>query len=169
MKLVIRKLKRNEKVKDLLEYINELVEEDTYIRMNKTLTYSEEKEWLKERIRSIKKGNSITIVAELDGKIIGIASAIRGIGRERENVEIAISVKKEYRGKGFGKNLLNEIIVRGKRKLKPKNIYLEVYAPNKIATSLYKKLGFKTVAKLKSWGKYKNKYIDRILMVLENN
>jgi len=168
MKVVIRKLKKNEKVKDLLEYINELIKEDTYISMNKILTYSEEKKWLKERIKSMKKGDSITILAVVGDKIVGITDASRDIGRERENVGIGISVKKEYRGKGIGKKLLNEVISRAKRRLKPKNIYLEVYAPNKVAISLYKKLGFKTVAKLKSWGKYKNKYVDRIFMVLDN-
>jgi putative acetyltransferase len=166
MKLVIRRLKKSEKIRELLEFINELVKEDAYIRLNKKLTYKEEKKWLEDNIKSMKKGDSIILVAELEGKIIGTADASRGKGRERGNVGIGISIRKEYRGKGFGKKLLKEIIFRAKKELKPKNIYLEVYVPNKVAISLYKQLGFRKVARLKSWGKYKNKYVDTLLMVL---
>ena len=167
MKLVIRKLREDEKVKDLLEYINELVREDVYISTNKIMTYSEEKKWLKDTIKSIKRDDSITLLAKTDGKIVGIASASRDTGRERENAGIGISIRKGYRGKGFGKKLLSEIVVRAKKKLKPKNIYLYVYAPNKVAISLYKKLGFRVVAKLKYWGKHKGKYVDKMIMVLK--
>ena len=167
MKLVIRKLRKDEKVKDLLEYINDLIREDVYISTNKIITYSEEKKWLRNNIKSMKKGDSVTLLAKIDGKIVGIASATKDTGRERENVGIGISIRKGYRGKGYGKKLLTEIIVKAKKKLKPKNIYLYVYAPNKVAISLYKKLGFKIVARLKSWGKYKGKYVDKMNMVLK--
>ena len=168
MKLVIRKLKKNESVKELLEYINELVKEDTYINLNKIQTYKEEKKWLKDIIKSMKKGDIVVLVAEIEGKIIGIVEARKGKGREQGNVSIGISIRKNFRGKGFGKKLLNQIIVTAKKKFKPKNIYLEVLAPNKVAISLYRKLGFKKIARLKSWSKYRNKYVDKILMVLTN-
>jgi len=167
MKLVIRKLREDEKVKDLLEYINELVREDIYISTNRIMIYSEEKKWLKNTIKSMRKGDSVTLLAKIDGKIVGIASASRDAGRERENIGIGISIRKGYRGKGFGKKLLIETINKAKNKLKPKNIYLYVYTPNKVAISLYKKLGFRVVAKLKSWGKYKGKYVDKMIMVLK--
>lgn len=168
MKLVIRKLKENESVKELLEYFNELINEDTYINTNETKTYEEEEKWLQDSIKSREKGDITVLVAEIEGKIVGLAGAFKGKGRQRENVEIGISMGKDFRGKGFGKKLLNEIIVAAKEKLKPKNIYLEVLAPNKVAISLYKKLGFKQVARLKSWSKYRNKYVDNIIMVLAN-
>ncbi|MFX0069297.1 MAG: GNAT family N-acetyltransferase [Candidatus Hodarchaeota archaeon] len=168
MKLVIRKLKKNESVEELLEFINELIREDTYINTNEIITYEEEKKWLQDTIKEMEKGDSVVLVAEIEGKIVGTAYAFKGRGRKRENVEVGIAIGKNFRGKGFGKKLLNEIITTAKKKLEPKNIYLEVLAPNRVAISLYRKLGFKQAARLKSWSKYRNEYVDNIIMVLAN-
>ncbi|MFX1487410.1 MAG: GNAT family N-acetyltransferase [Promethearchaeota archaeon] len=166
MKLVIRKMKQNESVEELLEFVNELIREDTYINTNEIITYEEEKEWLQDIIKSMKKGDVAALVAEIGGKIVGTAYAFKGRGRKRENVELGIAIGKNFRGKGFGKKLLNEIIDAAKRKLEPRNIYLEVLAPNKVAISLYRKSGFKEIARLKSWSKYGDEYVDNIIMVL---
>ncbi|MFX0097844.1 MAG: GNAT family N-acetyltransferase [Candidatus Hodarchaeota archaeon] len=168
MKLVIRRLEQNESVEELLEFINELVKEDTYINVNEIITYEEEEKYLQDTLRSMEKGDSVELVAEIEGKIVGRAGAHKGKGRQRENVAIGIVIKKNFRGKGFGKILLNEVIVAAKKKLKPKNIYLEVLAPNRVAISLYEKLGFEEIARLKSWSKYRDEYVDNIIMVLTN-
>lgn len=168
MKLKIRKMKKNESVEELLEFINELVKEDTYLNINEIITYEEEKKYLQDTLKSMKKGDSVELVAEIEGKIVGRAGAKKGRGRQRENVAVGIVIKKNFRGKGFGKKLFKEIIVAAKEKLNPKNIYLEVLAPNEVAISLYEKLGFKEIARLKSWSKYRDEYVDNIIMVLAN-
>ena len=72
---------------------------------------------------------------------------------EINNIEVLSS----YRGKGFGKKLLEHLISKGK------DITLEVNETNNIAISLYKSLGFKEVAKRK--GYYNG--LDGILMLYE--
>lgn len=45
-------------VKTLLDFINSLVKEDSPILVNKKATLKEEKEWLKDRIKLVKKNRS---------------------------------------------------------------------------------------------------------------
>ncbi len=61
-----------------------------------------------------------------------------------------VEVLPEERGKGYGKEMMTSIVDF----LKPKNkqIILYVRPDNKIATSLYKKLGFKLIKKGAAFG-----------------
>ena len=97
MKLKIRKMKKNESVEELLEFINELVKEDTYLNINEMITYEEEKKYLQDTLKSMKKGDSVELVAEIEGKIVGRAGAKKGRGRQRENVAVGIVIKKNFR------------------------------------------------------------------------
>ncbi|PIV12707.1 MAG: GNAT family N-acetyltransferase, partial [Candidatus Nealsonbacteria bacterium CG03_land_8_20_14_0_80_36_12] len=51
--------------------------------------------------------------------------------------------------------------------LKPKIIRLSVFPTNKAAIGLYKKLGFKKVAKISKQIQYKGKLVDEIIMLLK--
>jgi ribosomal protein S18 acetylase RimI-like enzyme len=44
---------------------------------------------------------------------------------------------------------------------------LSVFSTNKIAMNLYKKLGFKKVARIPKQLQYKNKLVDEIVMIRE--
>ena len=61
-----------------------------------------------------------------------------------------------------------EIIKLAKKDLKPKPkiIRLGVFPTNKPAISLYKKLGFKKVARVPRQFQYKGKLVDEIIMLL---
>jgi ribosomal protein S18 acetylase RimI-like enzyme len=63
---------------------------------------------------------------------------------------------------------MEEIIKLAKKELRPglKIIRLSVYSNNKIAIALYKKYGFKEVAKIPKQIQYKGKLIDEIIMLL---
>jgi ribosomal protein S18 acetylase RimI-like enzyme len=54
-----------------------------------------------------------------------------------------------------------------KKKLRPKIIELSVFENNEIAQNLYKKFGFKRVAKIPKQIQYKGKLINKIIMILE--
>ncbi len=170
-RIKIRKISSNDlkKVREFQKYINSLIEEEVMILLNKKKSLKEEKDWLKEQLKSVKKKKQIVIVAEDKNKIVGIAE-IR-LRRERQNHvgEFGISVKKGYRGIGLGKKLMKEVLKLAKKELvpKPKIIRLSVFSENKIAQNLYKKFGFKKVAQIPKQIQYKGKLVDEVVMIKE--
>ena len=79
------------------------------------------------------------IVAVVERKVVGYAIGIiryRSLGHK-----ISIAVRKDYRGKGIGKKLLNELLNR-LFAMGAKKIRIEVRESNEIAINLYRKVGF---------------------------
>ncbi len=163
---MVRELSPRESVRALCRYINDLVEEDTYLLVNKKVSLKEERKWLKARIEEIGKGKAVHLVAEWNGRIVGACEARSDKGRETANANIGIAVSKDFRGVGLGEFLLKGIINLAKKRLKPSLIYLTLLGPNKPARKLYEKLGFREVARLPKWTPFKRKRVDRIFMVL---
>jgi len=168
-KLKVREMNKSDlkKVKDFLDYINSLIEEEAMILFKQKKTLKEEKEWLKNALKEIEKKRRIYFLAQDKGKIVGTCSCHLKTERESHVGEIGISIRKEYRGIGLGKFLLSEVLKLAKKKLKPKIFRLSVYENNKIAQNLYKKLGFKRVAKIPKQIEYKGKLISEIIMIKE--
>ena len=83
--------------KQLLNYINALVAEDTMILADKKMTLKGEKEWLKDIISKTKKDRMIVVITEIDGSIAGITELKRHVGREYHVATFGISVAKKYR------------------------------------------------------------------------
>ena len=168
-KIRIRELSKEDlkKPKDFLNYINSLVAEDAKILINKKFTLKQEKEWLKSVFEGIKRKKKVFCIAEHQNKIVGIGGIEMKNYRENHVGLVGISVRKGYRGIGLGKYLMKTVIDLAKRRLKVRIIRLSVFENNKIAINLYKKLGFKKVAKIPKQIQYKNKLIDEIVMILE--
>jgi ribosomal protein S18 acetylase RimI-like enzyme len=168
-KIKIRELspKDLKRAKDFLNYMNSLIDEDAKINRNKKLTLKEEKEWIKTTLKEIKKKRKIVCLAEAEGKIVGICDIKMKDKRESHVGGLGISVRKEYRGIGIGKRLMKTTLNLAKRRLRPKIIRLSVFENNKIAQNLYKKFGFKKVAKIPKQIQYKGKLISEIIMILE--
>jgi len=86
------------------------------------------------------------LVMEMDGQLIACA-----FGQIREDEHIfkepyfgyigMVSVKKEYRGKGYGRDIIDALIAWFKTK-NLRNVKLQVFAENTGAARAYKKLGF---------------------------
>ena len=91
------------------------------------------------------------------------------MGRKNHVAEIGITIAKGYRGIGLGRYMMKRILELAKTELKPnpKIIRLSVYANNVPAISLYKKIGFKRVAKIPKQIQYGRKLVDEIVMILE--
>jgi len=168
-KIKIRELSQRDakRAKEFLDYINSLIEEDAKILFNKKLTLKEEKAWLKNSLKLIRKKKKIICIAQDKGKIIGVSDVEMKKYRESHIGEFGISVRKEYRGMGIGKRLMKTTLELAKKKLRPKIIKLSVFENNKIAQNLYKKFGFKKAAKIPKQIQYKGKLINRIIMTLE--
>jgi ribosomal protein S18 acetylase RimI-like enzyme len=96
---------------------------------------SELKEVLKER-------NTLIMVAKEVDRIVGMAllCITARIGRKTGQVEDVV-VDGEYRGKGIGKTLMQELINLARKK-KLKEIYLTSRPARVAANALYQKMGF---------------------------
>lgn len=166
-KAVIRPLHKDDSPKKLADYINAIIDENTFLSMDKKVTVKEESEWLKKKLRKMKEKSCFTILAFVDGDIAGNCRIERGLFKERGNAEIGISVSKRFRGLGLGDALLEEIIRLGRSQMKPKRIFLTVMGINKVGLSLYRKHGFEQIAVLPGWMKHRGKYVDKVYMELK--
>lgn len=167
---LLRILKESD-AKDLQDYINKLSSEDTYVAYSgEKVTLKEEQATIKSYLNSLKNGNCIPIVCEINGKIVSICRINRKLNMKKRSRHIAvvvISVKKEFRGEGIGKECLAEVITQSKN-LKGVNILkLTAFADNELAISLYEKAGFIVVARLPRQYFYRGKYQDNIIMQKE--
>ncbi|MBI4406295.1 GNAT family N-acetyltransferase [Candidatus Micrarchaeota archaeon] len=156
---------------DFRKFIAEILREkpEPFLQMDRQSIPSlkEEKKWLLDKKKRIAKRNEITLVAIKGKQLVGTCDARLGIHRNRDKVSIGVSVAAKYRGLGLGKKLLREIIKLAEKKLKPRIIYLSVIAENKSAYKLYKKLGFREIARLPKWLRARGKYHDEVYMVLK--
>ena len=169
--ITIRKLSDKDlrNVKKFQEFINSLIEEKPMILMNKKVSLKEEVGWLKSRLEKVKKKNSVVLVAEYNNVIIGNCHIDLQRGRSSHVGEFATSIRNGFRGVGLGKYLMGEIIKLARKELKPrpKILRLSVFPINKPALALYKKFGFKSVARIPKQLEYKGKLMDEIVMIRE--
>ncbi|MBN3942044.1 GNAT family N-acetyltransferase [Nostoc sp. NMS9] len=76
-------------------------------------------------------------------------------------------VQQEYRGKGIGKILLNELIERAKAINAVEILLLDIVKNNVLAKALYLSLGFQIYGTEKRAYKYNNQYFDLEFMCLQ--
>jgi RimJ/RimL family protein N-acetyltransferase len=118
-------------------------------------------------IRTVKRreeSNSLTLVAEVNGKIVGFVSADRGFAnRIKHSVFIVTGILSDYRGKGIGSKLFENLIIWA-TKNEVQRLELTVMTHNEVALKLYKKIGFK-IEGLKERSMIVNgEYIDEYYM-----
>jgi len=108
-------------------------------------------------LEELDKNNGITLVAEIDGKIIGCGMAVplskSALAAEKykdkylkAGVINNVFVEKEYRGRGIGSEIITEL----EKYLKSRgcsNVRLDVFAPNP-ARTVYEKLGYDDYARV---------------------
>ncbi|MBD3389971.1 GNAT family N-acetyltransferase [Candidatus Micrarchaeota archaeon] len=151
----------------LLDYINGIIEEDAWLNFTKKFNIKQQKEWKKNTLAAIRKKEQMYFAALYGKKMVGSCSARRMLGRTEDNVELGIAISKGFRREGLGEFLMGKTISEVKKKWKPRNIYLDVAAPNKGARKLYKRLGFVEFAKFPKWVKRKGRYHDSVWMLLK--
>jgi ribosomal protein S18 acetylase RimI-like enzyme len=119
-------------------------------------------------IQTIQSPQSIYLVAEHEGQIVGHAFlepyTLQSL---RHIADLNIAVYLGWQSKGIGRQLLEQLIERAKNSSVIEKIQLNVRASNIPAISLYKKMGFQEEGRLKNRVKVKNRYIDDLIMGLE--
>jgi ribosomal protein S18 acetylase RimI-like enzyme len=129
-------------IQNILDLVNELVEEDTFFLVTEKMTYEQEKEFLAPVFKDIEKGRSFFLYA-FDGETcLGWVNASEVSPRSTHVRELGIALKKEYRGKGLGKTLMEEAMNLVKTELGCSLVILTVGEENQPGVGLYRKLGF---------------------------
>lgn len=157
---------------EMTAYINQLSQEDTFITFSgEVITREGEAKYLAQSLVDIEMGNKIIVVASIDGKQVGVSDVTRITAakeRKKHVGVLGISIKKEFRGDGIGKELMQTAIEEAKRRISGlRQIILEVYGKNDIARAMYKKLGFVEAGSIPGGLIYKGEYIDDITMYLQ--
>lgn len=152
----------------LIKYITRLLEEpNSFLEMSEgefKLTEKEEMQFLDDCNKS---KNSIFLIAEEDGRIIGNLIC-KGSDREKikHNVVLGMSVDKNYRNTGIGSRLMEQAIKWAKNTGLVKRIELYVFTTNARAIHLYMKYGFKIEGEKQKALKVNDEYVNEYVMAL---
>lgn len=151
--------------KNFINYRDILADETTYLRASRSELNLNLEDQNKSIHNFINSDNQYSIIAELDGIIIGNLQ-FRGGNRQRTKHagEFGISVLKDYWGNRIGYNLLSQLIEWAKKNKIIKKINLEVREDNRSAIALYKKLGFELEGTIRKNFFADGKYYDSHLM-----
>src|SRR5208282_3910310 len=106
---VIRSPRRSD-VDDLLAQINSLVDEEAEILANKRVTRKDEVKWLDGELESIRKGKTIALVAEVDGRVVAHADVTKHGFRSSHVGSLGIAVSKGFRDMGLGTRLVSALL-----------------------------------------------------------
>ena len=160
-----------EDLEKLLEYINTLSKEKTFIRFQgEQLTQEEEKKYLDDYFKKHKEGKAIYLVAFCNKALIGICD-VHLEDKISSHVGIfGITVKKEFRGEGIGKILMDLTIKEAQKNLKGLQIItLGVFSNNPLAKAIYEKFDFKEYGCLPEGVLHRGKYVDHLYMFKQVN
>ena len=158
----IRKIKTGD-AENLLNLLNKLDTETTFLLYEKgerKRTIEHQKKNIQEQLER----GVLTFVLEDNKKLVGyVFGNIFTANRKKHCMNLAIAILQEYTGKGYGTKLMNTIekyaINNGITRLE-----LEVSEKNKIAISLYQKIGFEVEGVKRNAFLVNGKYEDEILM-----
>jgi len=137
-----------EDVPELLRIYNHYIAVSTATFDLEPQTLEQRQEWF-----SHYGGAYPLIVAEADGRIVGYAylSVFRAKPAYRPTVENSVYLDKDYQGRGIGKILLKDILLRGKS-LGYHSVIACITAGNDTSVRLHERFGFRLAGALPETG-----------------
>ncbi len=153
---------------ELLTLFKQIGSESTFLIMDKNglgISLEEENEYLRKANESI---TTKYFVAKVKDKIVGDCG-IKGhkSPKTKHNVDLGISVLKDYWNKGLGTILMEHTINYARITGEIKNIYLEVREDNDNAIKLYENMGFKKVGVMPDKIYLDGKYYNELIFLLQ--
>jgi len=155
-----------------VRFVNTLVKErstnrDLGILLDRRTSRAEERKWLSKRVRDIRDGKVISVVAFHGDRLVGNCEVIRSPFRDlRRCGTLGIAVISGYRGVGLGRRML-EVLLGEARRRGVSLIELRVLSMNRRATRLYRNLGFRKAGVVPRKILRGRRYIDEIQMYIE--
>jgi RimJ/RimL family protein N-acetyltransferase len=149
---------------DLLELINTLVEEKAEIIVTQKFTREAEAEWLGATLSRLEKDEVFSLVAEVDGRVVATSDfQVRDRDEQRCVGNIGIIVRNGYRDLGIGTEIMKTILEQAAF-LALKTMTVNVFATNKRAIHVYKKVGFVETGFVPGRHSRQGKLIDEVIM-----
>lgn len=105
------------------------------------------------------------LVAEIEGRVVGWASLSRWSDRlaYADTAEISLYVQSQFRGRGFGKQLMTEIVKAG-READLHTLIARIAGENEVSVYLHESVGFGLVGVMREVGRKFDRLIDVHLM-----
>jgi RimJ/RimL family protein N-acetyltransferase len=162
---------RREDLQELVSFFNDLVNEkltdqdsELHSGFDRRVSLEEESQWLDELLGSVKKGDVISIVAMVDGKIVANGGVTRGkYSDTNHHGELGLTVTRAYRGKGIGRIMIERLIAECQN-MGVKTLEVEFLSTNQAAKAAYQKAGFLETGKILGKVLRKGKYVDASIM-----
>ncbi len=104
------------------------------------------------------------MVAEVDGRVVGIAGLHVGQGKTRHVGKLGIAVDEEFQGRGIGRQLMQSLLDLADNFLGLIRVELEVHVDNARAIALYESLGFEQDGQRRKAVLRHGQYQDLLLM-----
>ena len=155
----------------LLAFINGLVSEKRRDESSQLFTGFEsrfrkrqEAEWLNDLVRRIRKGETVSVLAEIEGEIVGNGEISRGSYREtRHHGHLALTIRGAYRGLGIGREMVKALLTEARRR-GLRTVHVEFLSTNKAAARVYEKAGFRQVGNIPGKVYRKGRFLDSLIM-----
>ncbi len=162
--VIIRKTEKSD-AKALVEYLSYVGGESDFLSFGAGqfgMSAEQEEEYIEA---VLKKDNALSIIAEVNGKVVGNLNFNAGSRQRTEHTgEFGISISKAYWGYGIGEELIKYMINWSKGSGIIRKINLRTRSDNERAIKLYKKLGFTEEGTIKRDICISEKFYDSLLM-----
>ncbi|MBD9386333.1 N-acetyltransferase family protein [Agrobacterium sp. AGB01] len=147
----------------IMDIYNDAVLNTTAIWNDTVVDLENRLNWFKAR----KDKEYPVLAAELDGKCVGYASYgdWRAFDGFRRSMEHSVYVRKDTRGTGAGKSLMQELIIRAKQN----GVHVligAIEAENAASIRLHEKMGFRHVGRFEQVGIKFGRWLDLTCMEL---
>jgi RimJ/RimL family protein N-acetyltransferase len=163
--LLIRSIQQGD-AEQMMEYINTLSQEQTFIRFQgETLSLEEEQKYLDGQLKRLERHEVVQLLTFCDGKLIG-NSGIDMQDKIHSHMGVfGISIARDYRGEGIGKLLMQCVLQEAIKHIPSLRIVvLNAFASNPQALGMYKKFGFVGFGMLPKGIFYKGEYEDYVYL-----
>jgi len=150
------RLAKNKDLNGINDIYNYYISNTAYTFDINQRTTEEKEEWF-HQFKNSKK--SICLVGYENDELVGFVCSTKFREKEAYNqsLETSVYISEKFKGRGFGKKLMFELITRLKS-TNIKNLYALITYPNKASINLHKTLNFKKVGTLNKVGYKFKKY-----------
>jgi len=143
------------------EPLSEIYGTQSVLRETLLLPFPSPQSWLER----VERGTDVTLVAEIDQKVVGNAALhLHGIRRRLHAASISIGVHADWHRRGVGSALMRALIDLADDYMQLTRLELTVFAQNHPAIALYEKFGFFKEGLMRQHAMREGKLSDGLVM-----